>query len=587
MSPDSVRVDSAGRPQVAPPEEAVGPLPGELAGSLQDTTEAERPFPRLATELDVPAEGYAAAVYDWDREAILASNAFTLLDLLAEAVPGLTPVRANWFGGPHQVLNGALGPGFLSVSVDGRELTPIDAGQVDLTRIALAYVDRVRVRRRSDGWVAEVTTLNRSAARAYSRITGGTGDPGLSRLRLVFSNSAGRTLNFGATADLLDAGGERSSSDFDFWGNVEWTPGEDGAGVELHFGTESLDRTVYEAAELGRKELFVRGRGNLASWLQAEAFAGTTELTEGGEKVRDIDNAGFNLTGAGERGWFRTGLRLWDSEIFPQVDVDADVGFRPTRWLGLEVGGRVSGWDGFTTSEGRAAIAFTGLPLGGLLTFHGSTGKRGVSYPTLGTADTLSFEAAAGMLGFSLGPFRLSERVEYQYVDRQLPFGSIFDRGMPAGDPLELVAFETGLEGPILPINLLVGSVSPIMLSGFWRYTSLRSLGKAAYLPQNIVRGELYFADEFFEGNLGLRLALSVNRRDPMLVSAGPAPPEEDPLVEVPSYTFLDWNMMIRILEVRIYWRYENVTNKAGQDLPNLVFPNLRNVFGVKWEFLN
>jgi hypothetical protein len=57
--------------------------------------------------------------------------------------------------------------------------------------------------------------------------------------------------------------------------------------------------------------------------------------------------------------------------------------------------------------------------------------------------------------------------------------------------------------------------------------------------------------------------------------------------VRVPSYSFVDWNLMIRILGVRVYWRYENVTAATGGDLPTLLFPVRRSVFGVKWEFLN
>jgi len=44
---------------------------------------------------------------------------------------------------------------------------------------------------------------------------------------------------------------------------------------------------------------------------------------------------------------------------------------------------------------------------------------------------------------------------------------------------------------------------------------------------------------------------------------------------------------MIRILGVRVYWRFENLTAAEGQDLPGLPFPVRRSVFGVKWEFLN
>ncbi|NNK49466.1 MAG: Plug domain-containing protein, partial [Gemmatimonadetes bacterium] len=150
-----------------------------MTGTLSDSTAAE-PFQQIVAEQRPPSEGWSWATYEWDRDTILRSNAMTLQDLLSELVPGFTALRTTWFGGPHYAIQGVLGAGFLSVCMDGRELTTLDAGQVDLTRIALASVESVRVRRRADGWVAEVTTLRRAERAAYSRITGGTGDPGLS-----------------------------------------------------------------------------------------------------------------------------------------------------------------------------------------------------------------------------------------------------------------------------------------------------------------------------------------------------------------------------------------------------------------------
>ncbi len=585
----AIPADSAAADEAAAGGPAVGPLPGELTGTLQDSAAADRPFPHLIPELQVPSEGHAAPMYEWDRETILASNALTLLDLLTEVVPGLTAVRATWFGGPHHVLAGAFGPGFVSVSVDGRELTPLEAGQVDLTRIALAYVDGVRVRRRADGWTAELTTVHRSSAPAYSRITGGTGDPGLSRLRLVYTNSAGRHFNVAASADLLNTASETPEDDFDFWGNIEWIPGEGNAGVELHFDAESLNRTVFGPADINRTELFLRGRGNLMPGLQAQGFVGSTELKLDDEKVRDTNNAGFRLTGSGEWGWFRAGMDVWDDDIFPQVDVNGEAGFQLTPWLALEAGGRMTGWDGFTTAEARGGIALTRLPLQGSFTVQGASGRRGVTYPARGTTDSLSFDAAAGTLGMPIGPFRISERVEYQSVNRQLPFGAIFDLEQPAGDGLELLAFETGVSGPILPLGMILGGVAPLRIRGFWRYTSILSDGTPAYLPESIVRGELFFHDEFLDGNLELRMAVRLDRRDAMFSAANPAGPPAggEPLIAVPAYTFFDWDLMVRVLDVRIYWRFENMTGQAAQDQPGLVFPSRRSVFGVKWEFLN
>jgi hypothetical protein len=562
----------------------VGELNGELTGTLADSTDES--FQQIAEEMKPPADGWSWSTYEWDREAILRSNAMTLQDLLSELVPGFTTLRTAWFGGPHYAIQGALGPGFLSVSMDGRELTTIDAGQVDLTRIALASVESVRVRRRADGWVAEVTTLRRRKRTAYSRITGGTGDPGLSRLRLLFSNGIGSRFNLGTSIDLLDTGGENPSNDFNFWGRAEWLPGGSDAGLELHWVSEKMERTVYDSEELNRTELFVRGRGNLGDHLQAEAFAGTTGLSVDGESVRTVANGGFRLSGNAENGWFRSAFRLWDDPSYPIADVEVDAGYRLISWLSLNAGGRLGSWNDFGTSELRAGFAATMRPVRLTLTVDGATGSRGVSYPTLQRADSVSFDLAAGGLALQLGPFAISGRGEYQKLSRQLPFGAVFDREQPAGDAIELGLAEVGLVGPIIPLGLVLENVAPITLRGFYRYSNVLEGTDPMYVPESVARAELFWHDSFFEEELEVSASFGLNYRDAMMTAPAPASSSQSPVL-VPSYSFIDWNLMIRILGVRVYWRFDNLAAAEGQDLPGLPFPVRRSVFGVKWEFLN
>jgi hypothetical protein len=560
-------------------------LQGELTGTLADSA-SESAFQQIVEEMRPPAEGWSWSTYEWDRETILRSNAMTLQDLLAEMVPGYTTLRTTWFGGPHYALQGAIGPGFLSVSMDGRELTTLDAGQVDLTRIALAGVESVRVRRRADGWIAEVTTLRREKREAYSRITGGTGDPGLSRLRLLFGNGLGRNFNLGTGIDLLDTGGETPSSDFNFWGRVEWLPTGGDTGLELHWVTESMERTVYSDEELNRTELFARGRGNLGEHLQVEAFAGTSGLSLEGESVRTVANGGFRLSGESNDGWFRSSFRLWDDPSYPVVDADLEGGYRALSWLSLNAGGRIGSWNDFGTSELRAGLAAQVRPLRLTLTADGATGTRGVSYPTLGRADSVSFDLAAGGLALQLGPFTLSGRGEYQKLSRQLPFGAVFDREQEPRGEVELGLAEAGVQGPLIPLGLVLENVSPIALRGFFRYANVLSGEDPLYVPESVARAELFWHDSFFEEELEVSATFGLNYRDAMLTAPSPAAGGTLP-VEVPSYGFIDWNLMIRILGVRIYWRYENLTASSGEDLPGLAFPVRRSVFGVKWEFLN
>ena len=292
------------------------------------------------------------------------------------------------------------------------------------------------------------------------------------------------------------------------------------------------------------------------------------------------------MSGDAENGWFRSGFRLWDDPAYPIADVDVDAGYRVVSWLSLNVGGRLGSWNEFTTSEARAGVAATVRPLRLTLTADGATGTRGVSYPTLNRADSVSFDLAAGGLALQLGPFTLSGRGEYQKLSRQLPFGAVFDREQPAGGAVELGLAEGGLVGPIIPLGLVLNNVAPIVLRGFYRYANVLDGTEPLYVPESVARAELFWHDSFFEEELEVSASFGLNYRDSMLTAPEPGASNATP-VRIPSYGFIDWNLMIRILGVRIYWRFENLTAVEAQDLPGLPFPVRRSVFGVKWEFLN
>ena len=142
------------------------------------------------------------------------------------------------------------------------------------------------------------------------------------------------------------------------------------------------------------------------------------------------------------------------------------------------------------------------------------------------------------------------------------------------------------MTGPLIPLGLVLDDVAPITLRGFFRYADVLDGDDPLYVPESVARAELFWHDSFFEDELEINAAFGLNYRDAMLTAPSPEAGGSLP-VEVPSYAFIDWNLMIRILGVRIYWRFENLTAAAGEDLPGLAFPLRRSVFGVKWEFLN
>jgi hypothetical protein len=572
----------------------IGPLEQPLEGTLADTTEA-LPFARLPALLDLPVDGASVVVADLELEDLLQSNALTLLELLEEQ-PGLTPLRASFFGGAHQASWGGLGPGFLAVIMDGREVPTMDGGQPDLTRFPIAALQRVRIVRGIAGWRLELTSMSRRKRDAYSRIEGGTGDPGLSRLRLVFDNGFGRTVRVAASADLVDAAGEFPSSDFDFFGLLEWTPGDERSGIAFTYESESMDREVYTPVNLRRTEIFLRARYPFGDRIQLQMFGGSTGWKAEEEEApldslpadRSVLSGGATLRGEWESMTAGVTLAAWDSEVHPHLQLDADVGGRVIGPVSAELGGRLASWEEFDVSELRGGLSVE-LPLHLRLRAGAATGTRGVSYPSFGQADSVGFTLLNGRLELALPSFNLYGLAERQELDRQLPFRSSFDRYQePIEGPATVTSLEVGGSVPVLPLSWLIEDSSPLRLGGFFRYQSFDGSAPLMYVPQYLARGTLGFDDEFFDGNLGVRLALGVKHRGGMAVPSAAAVTEPSAvLTGVPEYTFVDWNMAIRILSVVVYYRYDNITGFSANDFVGLSYPGTRSVFGVKWTFLN
>jgi len=588
---------------VAAPADTIGELPGELVGVLADRA-ADSAFVVLADPLRPEPDRLAGEVVVWDRERVRRSNALHLGELLAEMAPGSLLLRAGFVGGPAHLLDGPLGPGALDIRVDGRPLIPVTGAQVDLSQILLALVDEVRVRRYAAGWRVDLTTLRRTERPAYSRIEAGSGDPGLESLRLVFTNGIGS--RFAATAgfELLDA--ENPVSDLQgFSGGLSWMPGGGSSGVELQFEQRSFEQTVFEEHTGSRTRLVLGGRLDLADHLQAAAWVGEAarELDAapaggvGGEEPADLRAAaaqgGVGLHGVWDRAWGAIGLRFADDPALPERDVEVEGGVRPTPWLTLDAAAKIGAWEEFDSREGHVGAAAL-LPVRRVkLRVYGQLGSgvRGVSYLAAGVsgpdapiADSVEFEAALGGFEAALGSFRVGGRVARQRVDRQVAFGTGFDA--PAGAPgpaAELIAWEGVVDVPILPLSWLGREFDPIRLRGFARHNQIRSDGTPLYVPVNVLRGEIYFEDDFLQNDLGVRLAIGVDRRDAWLAPSGPeagAPP-----VDVPARTSLNFDLGLRILDGLIFWRFDNVASRQQQDLPGFGFPVVRQVFGVRWAF--
>lgn len=593
-------VASAQEDVAAPADTLIGELPGELVGALADSA-PDSAFAVLADPVRPAPDRLPGGVIVWDRERIRRSNALHLGELLAEMVPGSQLLRAGFVGGPAHLLDGPFGATALDVRVDGRPLIPLVGAQVDLSQILLAMVDEVSARRVAGGIRVDLTTLRRTERRAYSRIEAGSGDPGLESLRLVFTNGIGDSFAATAGFEILDS--DSPVSDIQgFSGGLAWLPGGGGSGVELRYEQRSFEQTLVETRTGTRSRVMLGGRHDLGEHVQGAVWIGesTRELdaTAGGleeEPNRRVEaaQAGVELRGIWERAWASLGARFADDPGLPGSEIELDGGVSAMDWMTVDASARFGAWDEFDTREAHVGAAARVPRIAGIdlrLYAQVGSGRRGASYlamdPSVDAAppaDSVEFEALVGGLDAALGTARLGGRVARQTLDRQLGFGTGFDAPGETGPDVEVVAWEGSVDVPVLPLSWLVDEFDPIRVRGFVRHNQVLSAVVPLYVPVNLLRGEVYFEDDLLEGDLGVRLALGVDRRDPWLApsaagdGSAPAP--------VPARTSLNFDLGIRILDGLIFWRVDNLTSRLQQDLPGFEFPVRRQVFGIRWAF--
>lgn len=568
-----------------------------------DTTEAavdtarraSRSYPRLPAGVDSVPVG---EVYRWDRDDLLDASALSVTDFLSDRLPGVLPLRANVHFGPHHLADGLLGPGAVRVVVDGRELPPLRSAQADLSRIALARVDRLVVIRRAGEVVVAVTTPSHSGGDAYSRITGGTGQPSADLIRGVFTNGAGRHFAVAGAVDHLNIGtGPGPGSRLDAWAKLSWMPFDDRSGVEILWHSDAVDRVASREEEFNRTELLVHGRADLARGLQVDLWAGRTRRDPGpvsrvaprgsGEAVTeddtvppplDVPQVELGVTAARGPVTVEGGARLHDAEGLANLEAELRAAVELTDGLTAHAAGELGSWEAFTTSVYSGGLALRPGVAGDLtLRAEASTGTRGLARPGR-TADSVSFDALAGGAEVGLGPYRLSTRITRRTVDRRMPFGGPFDEALVPGEAAELVGVEGRAEGPLVPMDVLEDR---LRIEGFWRRNSAPSGPLPLYAPRDLARGEFRFQDTYFGGNLGVRVMLRLLYRSAMLT----ARPGAGEPVMVPEESTFNSSVILRVDTFRVWWRVDNARRAEQRDFAGLPFPTARNVVGVSWEF--
>lgn len=585
--------------------EAQDPIPADTLDAPADTLEAvpdsvlaefagqesERE-PQQFPERRDALRGPATEVFRCDRSCVQNSTALSLLEILIDEVPGITGIRGGFFSGPLHAYEGPYGPGFVRLFVDGREVPPLERSQTDLRRVSLGEVALIRAYRVAAGLVIDVDTFRPEGSRAYSRISGGTGSPSLQILDGMFANGFGSAFTVNGSFELLDAGAGGVENDrFEAFGQVAWMPRSNDFGIQAELRREAADRQAADTVDVRRHELLVRARGNIGDRAQIEAYASRSdyrlEVPNLGEDEeppsRDADTFGARLTTGIGAGYATLRARLSGGGAYPIRGGDLGVAY-PVGPIRLEGNGALDAWDEFSTASWHAAAAFADtlvIPLE-LRVFTGR-GERGVGRPVADSADRVGYDAYGASGGVEVGPFRVSGRWSNQRLGRPVGLDASFDfLAMVGADPVDVTSWEARFEGPVLPVGAVIRGLAPITLRAFWRQNDIAG-PRPLYLPDHIARGELALHDTFFQDHLELWLSGFAEHRGPRLApQAGSSGP-----LEVESDTWLGGQLVIKVADFRLFYRFANPAASTVFDIPGAAFPTTLGLIGIRWEFFN
>ncbi len=577
-------------------------------GSVAADTVPE--FHNLPELPDGTLVGWEGAVWTWEHEELMASGAHTLVELLDD-VPGVVPLLAGDYGTPAAFSAMGHAAGGVRVVRDGFELLPLSGGVVDLQRVGLGGIERVRVRRGGGRILVEMWSLDHDDPRPYSLVEAGTGDLDNNLFRGAFT--APRALG-GSIAlalersDTRGAGARETGSRTGSWVRYQLHRGDD-AGIALDFRRMgSRSELAAYPAPVTRTDVTVRARAGLLDGVVAEVQAGRSSLTVEDERLLYARDGGRRnqvaARVAAERGdvWADGVFRLFQGDDLMENRLDVEGGWRRSDLGGLSArltredwkGARpvswgASGWmrpipwvtvfgswsDGAYGARSGPVLDATPPPPDPEAPDPFSPAWDDRPAPVLWTTERTSYRAGATL---EWAGAVVSAAVLGLEQDLALPLGLEPDLG---SDPVA-GATRRGWEAH--------GRI-PLPLEGFTLTGAYQEWDTPGpYLPARIYRGALDYRRAFMASeNFELRATLGVRGHDPMLVFSPPGDASgETELVEVPFYQSWDGGFQMRIVTVRIFVAWENLTTRRNlQAFPGRVLPALRTSYGIRWTMRN
>lgn len=578
-------------PPTPDPDEEVEEELDEVAAT---DTVPRRPlvvFPDMPLSPDVR---YAAGEWVWDQEALLREAPTSLIDLLGR-IPGVNTFRAGMFVQPEAAAGFGGTLGRVEIEVDGYILDPLAGSTFDLAQLPLTQIRELRVQRRLGLLRIRISTAAPATDQPLTRIEAGIGVPPANLFRGIFLAPHVVVGPLGAAIERLDTDGTgrvEPANIFSGWAKWSWTDGDRGVQLELlRTTTRRLPNSPW-LTDRSRQDIVVRARNRFAPGITAELFAGRSVLDEtparpAGDTI-PVTPLERSSVQAGGRAVLQlpeltvgASLRYRDAQFLPRLEagIDADVHVGPVR-VGGEL--RHASWADadatfFHNVHGELAV------VGGAAVFAEVTGgRRGAPAFAEDAASSIITHRTGWRAGLTvaLGSRATgSAAVVNLEQDMAHPFGLPFDtaavahaseaaRGIEASGRFVIVPGWLAIESWITDWNRAVG----------WTYLPVRTWRTALELH----------ALPLPTGNLEILGRMEATQRGTTLVyQTQPGAEESAGSVAIPGYTRLDGYLQIRVIDVRAFIRWEDVTGQQIMDLPGRFHRGPRIFYGVKWNLWN
>jgi len=558
----------------------------DTTAAAQDTT----PPPVLVPFPDARQAGWADGAWTWDHAALAHESAVSVLDLVAR-IPGVLPLRSGVALQPEAASLFGAGGTRTIVDIDGFVLDPLLDETLDLSTIELASLASVRIERRADVLRIRLRTTEPGDAQPQSRIEAGLGEPNANFFRgvLLVPHFVIGPLGLAIDRSEFEGAGIRqpatASAVWLKWGHLRET-----WGVQAEWRSHGIDREAGSPrpASLERRDFVVRARKRLAEGFIAEITAGRST-----GRVEPIDAAvPDSLRDATERTvsqtfaravWVRDAARIEatvryrDGDRLPGLEAALEGSASMPGRVDLEAGIHQARWSGGADATGlRLFAAMT--PIAGVRLFGEATrgARGGPAYRDTLTDAVRIHDRTAYRAGAESTLFGVSAGAAFLRIETD----SVTTYALPPDSAAPVVAGGevTGWEGyGRVPLRSWLAATGA--------YTSWLSGSRWAYLPASMWRAALEINTvPLPSGNLEIHAAGEAVFRGAM---QGPPAARQAQGVDLAARTVLNARLSIRILDVHIFVRFDDMMGSDVEDVPGQPVRGPRVFYGVKWDFRN